>query len=120
MLKDKFREQTDGISAAWIWSRIHRLASSRDGLYRERLGYVEGGSQVIVDALTRGVVERGGDLRLETPVEKIRIEDGLARFVQAAGNEIPADAVVSTAPLPILIRLADSFPGSYVQEAKRK
>ena len=119
LLKDKFREQTDTISAAWIWSRIHRLASSRDGLYRERLGYVEGGSQVIVDALTRGVVERGGDLRLETPVEKIRIEDGLARFVQAAGNEIPADAVVSTAPLPILIRLADSFPGSYVQEAKR-
>src|SRR3990172_3750204 len=39
LLRQKFADQTDTISAAWIWSRIDRLASSRNRALQEGLGF---------------------------------------------------------------------------------
>ena len=40
-----------GLSAAWIWSRIRRIGRSRYSLFREKLGYLEGGSSILLNAL---------------------------------------------------------------------
>jgi len=118
LLRSKFRDETDQISAAWIWSRIHRLGSSRRGLFQEWLGYVEGGgSQVIVDALTEAVRSKGGEIRCETSVDRIYLEEGRVVGARAAGKDYPADALLSTIPLPILVEIGQNLPPDYRRAA---
>ena len=49
----KFFEFAENISAAWIWTRIKRVGTSRKSLLQEELGYIEGGSQTLVNALVQ-------------------------------------------------------------------
>ena len=44
----KFYQYADNLSAAWIWSRIQRVGRSRYSMMREKLGYLEGGSETIL------------------------------------------------------------------------
>ena len=51
--------------------------------------------------------ELADDIRLESPVERIHTVDGRAVGVRIAGHDVPAAAVVSTAPLNVLPKLVD-------------
>ncbi|MGH9336683.1 MAG: FAD-dependent oxidoreductase, partial [Vicinamibacteria bacterium] len=117
LLRQKFGDQTDTISAAWIWSRIHRLASSRNRLFQERLGFLEGGSEVFVDAVSAAVTAKGGRILCESPVEKLYLEDSRVHGARAGGRDHPADAVVSTIPLPFLLNVAPDIPEAYRERA---
>ncbi|HJS73820.1 MAG TPA: NAD(P)/FAD-dependent oxidoreductase [Vicinamibacteria bacterium] len=118
LLRQKFGEETDSISAAWIWSRIHRLASSRNRVFQEHLGFLEGGSDAFVDALAAAVSAKGGRIRCASPIEKVYIEDSRARGLRASGRDHAADAVVSTIPLSFLLRIAPGLPQDYRDKAK--
>lgn len=117
LLRQKFGPHTDTISAAWIWSRIHRLASSRDRMFQERLGFLDGGTDVLVAALVDAVSALGGRIECGAPVERLHIDAGRAVGVSASGREHPADAVVSTVPLSILTRIGPDLPPDYVNKA---
>lgn len=118
LLRSKFRDETDQISAAWIWSRIHRLGSSRRGFFQEWLGFVAGGgSQVIVDALSEAVRSKGGLIHCQTPLEAIHLEGGRVTGVRAAGKDYPADGLLSTIPLPILVEIGRNLPADYRRAA---
>jgi protoporphyrinogen oxidase len=117
LLRQKFGPHTDTISAAWIWSRIHRLASSRDRMFQERLGFLDGGTDVLVAALVDAVSALGGRIECGAPVERLHLAAGRAVGVSVSGSEHPADAVVSTVPLPILARIAPDLPPDYVDKA---
>jgi protoporphyrinogen oxidase len=117
LLRQKFGAQADSISAAWIWSRIHRLGSSRDRAFRESLGYVRGGSDVLVEALTRGVTEKGGEILCSRPADALNIQGERLRGVRAGDRDYDADAVVSTIPLPILVRIGADLPEGYRRAA---
>ena len=44
------------VSAAWIWTRIKRLGTSRRSLMQEELGYIDGGTaDAVIDALTASI-----------------------------------------------------------------
>lgn len=101
----KFHRFADQISAAWIWSRVRRLARSRDRLMRELLGYLEGGSETLLEALCREVVERGGEIRLSTPVRRVVVEGGVLKGVDTEGGMEHFDAVISTVPLPYAVNI---------------
>jgi protoporphyrinogen oxidase len=101
----KFYEYADNISARWIWTRIHRLGRSRQSLMQEVLGYVEGGSQTLIDALVREVERLAGDLHLSEPCEQILVSNGKAVGVQTKKGRYDADAVISTVPTPLVSRL---------------
>lgn len=65
--------------------------------------YPEGG----IAALCKSLVDKlDCDIRLNTPVKKIVIENGRATGVETAEGFQPASAVISTAPVNILPRLA--------------
>ena len=118
LLREKFAEETDSLSAAWIWSRIRRLGSSRRGFFEEWLGYVDGGgSQVVVNALVSAIESLGGVIRCETPVEEIALEKGWVVGARAGGLDYPADALLSTIPLPILVRIGQNLPEEYRRDA---
>ncbi|MEL6701820.1 MAG: phytoene desaturase family protein, partial [Pseudomonadota bacterium] len=60
--------------------------------------YAHGGVQAIADAMRRVIEDQGGEVRLETEVDAIQIEDGQAQGVTLVGGEaVPAPLVVSNA-----------------------
>ena len=106
----KFHEYSDDLSAAWIWSRIRRLARSRDRFMRERLGYLEGGLSMLMEALRREILRRGGRIVLSSPVDRVHVKDGAVTGVEARGSVDPYDAVISTIPLPLAIAALRDLP----------
>ena len=108
----KFFEYADNISAAWIWTRFKRVGTSRRSLMQEELGYIEGGSETLVDALTRAIAGRGGTLRLNAPVTRVETKDGRVTGVTAGGEFFAADAVISTMPTPYVSRIVPDLPAN--------
>jgi protoporphyrinogen oxidase len=110
----KFYELQDRLSAAWLGTRIQRVALSRKSLFQEELGYLEGGSEVLLDAVARRLVELGARIELKTGVEEVAIADTETRKrihgVRIAGEVRRFDRVISTIPLPHLTRLLPGLP----------
>jgi protoporphyrinogen oxidase len=106
----KFYEFTDKLSAAWIWSRIRRIGRSRYDLFREKLGYLEGGSNTLLQALKSAIEARGGEIHLRTPVQKVLIRDLRVTGIELAAGRLDFDKVISTVPLPYVNRLIPDLP----------
>lgn len=111
----KFYDYSDNLSAAWIWSRIRRIGRSRYSLMREKLGYLEGGSDTLLQAMRADIEARGGEIRLKTPVTKVRIEQGSIRGIEVAGQFEAFDKVISTIPLPYVARVIPDLPPDVLQ-----
>lgn len=106
----KFYDYSDNLSAAWIWSRIRRIGRSRYNLFKEKLGYLEGGSETLLHGLRDYIQQHGGEFRLGTPASKVVIENGKVSGVEAGGELHTFDKVVSTIPLPYVPRLMPDLP----------
>lgn len=106
----KFYDKSNQLSAAWIWSRIRRIGRSRYNLMQEKLGYLEGGSHTLLEALRQDILAHGGEFRLATPVQQVLLEGGAVRGVEAGGHRHDFDKVVSTVPLPYVPRLMPQLP----------
>lgn len=112
----KFYDYANGLSAAWIWSRIRRIGRSRYNLFREKLGYLEGGSATLLQAMKSAIETQGGEVRLRSPVEKVVIEDGKVTGVHCDGQFEPFDKVISTIPLPYVPRLMPDLPRQVLEK----
>jgi protoporphyrinogen oxidase len=119
LMRFKFAEHAPEISAAWIWARMVRLSRSRTSAWREELGYIEGGSQVVLEGLGRDLVARGGRIVLNADVEQILIEAGRARGVRVGGETLAAETVISTVTTSRFLKLAAGLDGPYVQGLQR-
>ncbi len=112
----KFYEYAEQLSAAWIWARIRRLGRSRYNLFQEKLGYVDGGSQVLMEAMAQFIRDRGGIIHLQTPVQKVAIEQGRVLGVHVEGGFHEYDSVISTIPLPYVPRLMPDLPPAVLEK----
>jgi protoporphyrinogen oxidase len=101
----KFFEYADDISAAWIWTRIKRVGTSRRSLFQEQLGYIDGGSEALIEALVHAIKGRGGILRLGARVSRITSEAGRVTGLIVDGERLAFDAVISTVPTPFVSAL---------------
>ncbi len=106
----KFYHYADDVSAAWIWTRIHRLGNSRRSMMQEELGHIAGGTETLVTALVDRIRALGGAVRLGEPVEEVVVERGRATGVRTAAGTLPADAVISTVPTPLVSRMIPGLP----------
>jgi len=106
----KFFEYADNISAAWIWTRLKRIGTSRRSMFQEQLGYIEGGSETLIEALVARIKDQGGEVKLGAPVDEIVVVDGAVTGVRAAGDFRSFDAVISTVPIPFVTRMVPSLP----------
>lgn len=109
----KFYEYADNISAAWIWTRVKRTGRSRKSLLQEQLGYIEGGSQTLVDRLVERITALGGLVSLGNPVHKVVTENGRVTGVEAADGSHAADRVISTVPTPLISRMIPDLPDDW-------
>jgi protoporphyrinogen oxidase len=110
LMELKFYQHADDVSAAWIATRVRRVGNSRRNLFQEELGYIEGGSQTLVNALVASIERQGGRIHLATPAEHIETDEGRVIGVSAGGRMIRADAVISTVPTPFVSKLAPDLP----------
>jgi protoporphyrinogen oxidase len=106
----KFYDYANNLSAAWIWTRIKRIGTSRSSLMKEKLGYLEGGSEILLLAMQKRIEELGGKIRLSTPVSKIVIENGIFSGVEINSKIQEFESVFCTAPLPYVSRLIPDLP----------
>lgn len=114
----KFHDYAQGLSAAWIWSRIRRIGRSRYDLFREKLGYLEGGSGTLLNALKTTIEAQGGAIRLSSPIQRVVIEDGRVLGVRVADQLELFDKVISTIPLPFVPRLMPDLPLDVLEKFK--
>ena len=112
----KFYDFSSNLSAAWIWSRIRRIGRSRYDLFREKLGYLEGGSTTLLNALKRDIERHGGTIRLREPVQRVIIDQGCVVGVQTAHSGESFDKVISTVPLPYVPRLMPDLPAEIMHK----
>jgi protoporphyrinogen oxidase len=95
----KFYNYASSLSAAWIWSRIRRIGTSRYNLFQEKLGYLEGGSETFLAAMRAYIEARGGEFRLEEPVLKIAHSSGFLSGLKTTKGSYEFHKIISTIPL---------------------
>ena len=113
LLELKFHEYSDHVSAAWIWTRVKRIGRSRKSLFQEELGYIEGGSQTLVDALCHAIRSLRGRIRLSTPALQILSENGRVTGVRTPQGFTQADAVISTMPVQLVSAAVPDLPAHW-------
>jgi protoporphyrinogen oxidase len=106
----KFYEYAENISAAWIWTRIRRVGRSRKSIMQEELGYIEGGSKTLVDALVKAIEAGGGRIHLNAGVKKVEVSDGRVVGISTQTGTSVADYVISTSPTPHVSGMVPDLP----------
>jgi protoporphyrinogen oxidase len=109
----KFFEYADNISAAWIGTRIRRVGTSRRSMLQEELGFLEGGSETLVQALVKSIRAQGGTIRLRTPAVRIETAGDAVTGVVTPEETLRADAVISTVPTPLVSPLVPDLPADW-------
>jgi len=113
----KFYQYSNNLSAAWIWSRINRVGRSRYNLMREKLGYLDGGSETLLQAMAAAIQAGGGEIRLSTPVQQVITDNGNVSGVKLVdGSTENFDQVISTIPLPFVPRLIPDLPEPVLEQ----
>jgi protoporphyrinogen oxidase len=116
LLSLKFYQFKDEVSAAWIAARVQRVAHSRESLFKEKLGYLEGGSDAFLYAIEHAIREKGGAIHLGMPIDKVQIAGSAVEGVLVAGELQRFDAVISTIPLPYVARIVPDLPQEDLQK----
>lgn len=114
----KFFEYQHNISAAWIATRIKRVALSRKNLFTEQLGYLEGGSEILLNALEKRILEMGGRIYLKTAVTRVVAPNQQLRGLIVNEAEHHYDGIVSTMPLPYLATIIPDLPPEILNKIK--
>ncbi|MEA3344793.1 MAG: NAD(P)/FAD-dependent oxidoreductase [Chloroflexota bacterium] len=119
LLRAKFGCYADRISAVWIWNKLKLRGGSRGWGQAERLGYLRGGFGRALERWENRLRRQGVDIRLQAPVEEVRITEGEAKGVVAQGRFEPhEDVLVTTAP-DIFLRIAAGLPTDYRRRLAR-
>ena len=108
LLEGKFGPYYKQVNMAWMWARFKARST--------RLGTFEGGFQAFSDAFADILRQRGVDIRLSTPVERIEsLPDGKLRLNLPGGESEDFDRCLVTVAPGLLARLAPDLPADYLQ-----
>lgn len=120
LFKLKFHHYTDNLSAAWIWARIRRMGKSRRSIFQESLGYIEDGSETLLNRLQQEIENKGGQILLNTAVAQvISDQNNKVTGVRVGEKEINYDQVISTIPLQYVPNLIPQLPQEHLTQYKQ-
>ncbi|MEZ4593101.1 MAG: NAD(P)/FAD-dependent oxidoreductase [Chloroflexota bacterium] len=106
LLIGKFGDYYDKVNMAWLWARLHVRSF--------KLGYFEGGFQAFIEALATAVIQRGGQIQRNSPVQNIAATDN-NRIVLAVNNQaMTFDACLVTTSPNLLSKMAPNLPTDYL------
>ncbi len=123
---------TSELRAEWAAQRIKGLSfmqaakaaflGNRGNRVKSLIGefnYPRYGPGQLWEAMTERIVELGGEVRTNAPVEGLRIESGRVAAIDAGGERWRPRHVISSLPLRTTVALADPAPAPDVVEAAR-
>lgn len=121
LLRIKFGDAYDKISAAWIWHRIWRVARSREGQFgRSVFGYLTHGSDTVVRALLDWLqAQPNVTIRTGVRVKMADVQNDAISGVQLENEHLPCDALISTVALPQLDRLVPGQTSEYFNRVRQ-
>ncbi len=100
LLKSKYGENLDKISAFWFIERINLRTTG--GIKKERLGYLDGGFKILIENLEKNILKNGGKIVNNKTADKLLIDKNEVKGVVLNGKKIKSNHVISTIPLPEL------------------
>lgn len=112
----KFHHHTDNLSAAWIWARIRRVGRSRRSLMQEQMGYIEDGSETLLNHMADAINSQGGKIQLSTAVQRILTDNGKVTGIQTENGVHNFDTVISTVPLQYIPKLVPDLPAAVLEQ----
>jgi protoporphyrinogen oxidase len=108
LLEGKFGPYYKQVNMAWFWARFKARST--------RLGTFVGGFQAFSDAFADILRQRGVDIRLSTPVERIEpLPDGKLQLNLPEGQSEVFDRCLVTVGPGLMARLAPDLPADYLQ-----
>jgi len=114
LLRAKFDTTFEHVPATYIWSRLKRMMSTREGVTsKEMMCYLENGYYTLIEGLANKAEAQGVTINLNTAIEEIVIEDGRATGVRTPSGVTPYDAIISTLQSPILGKLVPGAPPAF-------
>jgi protoporphyrinogen oxidase len=118
LLRLKFHEYRERLSAAWVMRRLKRVGLSRKNILTEELAYLEGGVDILLRTLAEKIETMGGELFLNAAVTGIsKAKNSLKLTVN--GGEQQFDKVISTIPLPYITRIVSGLPEDAVKKYEK-
>ncbi len=114
----KFYDKSDQLSAAWLGTRIKRVALSRRNLFIESMGYLDGGSAVLLEAMRERIVALGGRIHLSSGINQVVVDNGKVSAVRVNGVDQPVDRVISTAPIQYVPKMVPDLPESFAEQIR--
>ncbi len=120
LLSGKFGKFADEIGAVWMWNKLALRGGSRDKSGEEVLAYFRGGFAELSKAMMARVIERGGEVRLNTPVTGLTVGEGRVTGVMTHDGPLAAQSVLSTIPQPAFAKLvAPHVHAEYVEQLRK-
>lgn len=112
------------VSAGSLSKMVRKALSALPGVRSEHTGrffYPRGGFSQISRAYHRACVERGVDVRFDCRISSIDVCNGRVRSVSVDGGRtrLPAQVVLSTIPLPVLVQMITPSPPAEVLASTR-
>ncbi len=115
-LRAKFGSYHEQIAMVWFWNKIYlRTTSRRSPLDQEKLGYIEGSFNTIIDQLAGAAILAGANVRTGVSPTGLRRrpDDTWDVTLDCDATPTTVDAIVATTPSSILARLAPELPESF-------
>ena len=114
-LDAKFGRYQKDVAMVWFWGKIWlRTTSRRSPLDQEKLGYIKGSFNTLIDGLVAGATAAGATLHSGRGPSKLDPSANGGWDVSFDDAEPEhCDAVIVTTPSPIMLRLAPMLPDDY-------
>lgn len=120
LLRGKFGDAAEDVSAVWFWNKLKLRGGSRGKSGDEQLAYYKGGFSALADALAKAIYAQGGSILTNTLVNNLVVESGHVTGIVTPEKIIPADAIIATPALPIIANLVESHVSAeYVSKLRR-
>ncbi|MBM4466291.1 MAG: amine oxidase, partial [Chloroflexi bacterium] len=114
----KFGDSYDEVSMTWFWGKMRlRFGSRPKGMQKEKLGYMEGSFQLLIDELEKRIKELGGEVHTNAPVERVVVEQGKAiglTFHVSRFTTRNFDTIIATVPSFAFTEMVPELPSDYI------
>jgi len=105
LIKSKFSEFSEEISAVWMWKKLELRGSTRDKRGGEQLAYFKGGFGKLSNALVLEIRKLGGVVQYENFVSGITVQDGAIVKLETSSGTVYGRQFLFTPAFPIIANL---------------
>lgn len=118
MLEIKFGPYAEKVPVAWMVGRLRQRMNSRKGT-EERLGYLKGSLQKLLDTLINKLQTMGVQIILQTRVNKLLIKDAKIYGIETTSGKFSNGIFLATLPVSYLVPLLKDDMLYYANELSK-